>query len=1055
MRSNEARAEPVITATSRSAADRDVGAAVPDRRLSLRMGLVLLVLAALVPMLIFAGWVVIRMAQAQTEITERNTQHLAQALAVAIDRELISMASALQVLTTSSYLADNNYAAFHRQASEALSHELIQREGVHIILAQANGQQLVNTRLPYGTPLPLSATPITQQVVETNRPQVSGLFSGPLTGRPLIGVSVPILEGGRVARVLSMIVPTEIFTNLLADQNLPQDWMAGLWDRQGIFITRFPRPEAFIGTRVNPYVAQMVADRPSGSFRFPARDGSALFSAFARSSQSGWVAAVAVRQTTLSRPMHQSLALVLAGGGVLLGLGVLMALTVGRRIAGPVAMLADSAAALAAPSAQTPSRAINQMARQGEDIWIRELRAVHDALQDAGRRLRDSRALERVAIEAAGIGFWSFDGRTGRIRTRGRIGGLLGLPDEGDAVPLEFWLRRVASDHRDGVLTALLPATPTSNEFDLELPVAAADGQVHWIAMRGSLMVEGGHGRAIGILEEVTERRRAHEEQLGELADRHATDRRLFAAIIESTSDFVVALDQEERFILFNGAYQHRFETLFGRKPIIGQTITEAMGHMPELLARRRAMWRRALNGEHFVLQEEIETRHQQRLRLEMAFEPIVDAAGRRLGAFLLARDVTERERTEAALRQAEETLRQAQKMEAIGKLTGGIAHDFNNLLQAVGTALHLIEQRAGDGPVKTPLKLATQAVQRGAALTQHLLTFSRRQRLEPKSVRVDTLVQGMGDLLERTLGGTIAIRMEMQPDLWPALVDPNQLEMAILNLAINARDAMPDGGTLTIRTGNLPHDASDRPADLPPGDFVRIAVIDDGVGMSQDVAARAFEPFFTTKGVGRGTGLGLSTVHGLTAQSGGTTTLDTAPGAGTTISLHLPRAPAEMETATPSLNSASPGNAMLAAPAEAPSCRPTSILLVEDETLVRLATSTTLTQAGFRVIEAAGGAEALEILAREPNLDVMVTDYAMPGMTGLELARALRAKRPDIPVLMVTGYAEMPKGSPMVNGTEILQKPYQADALVRRIRSITAPPAPSSPASPPTKTHH
>ncbi|WP_146205890.1 response regulator [Azospirillum sp. TSH58] len=997
--------------------------------LSLRTGLVLLVMAALLPMLGFAGWTVFRMAETQSAAIERSGQDLARTLAVAVDRELMAMETALQVLTTSPHLDKGDLAAFHRQATELLQHKGSRREGVHIMLSNAQGQQMLNTRRPFGEPLPRAAVAgLIRRTADSGQTQISEIFTGAVAQRPLVAVALPITRNGPSEHVLTMSIPAEMFIEVLRQQGLPEGWVAALWDRQGVVITRTAASDSFTGTPIPAEVFRRTASASSGTFAIVARDGTPLFNAFARSELSGWTVAVGVPQELIAEPMRRSVTLVLCGGGILLLVSLAMALAVGRRIADPVAALAGSALALGRDG---PHAALVMTA----PTPIREVNAVAGALNRAARRLRDSEAQQRLVMEVVGLGVWRFDTRSRRFHGSDHTAALLGVPVL-DGASVESWIRNVAADHRNAIRAALFRDDPSKGELEAEFPVGSPDGQVRWLAMRGSCLTDpDGTTRAVGILEDVTERRRAHEMQLGELVDRHASDRRLFAAIIESSTDLIVAVDQECRYILFNGAYQREVEALYGHRPAIGQRLLEMMEHLPTAQATAESLWSRALGGERFTIVEELGDPTLQRKRYELAFGTILDSSGRRIGAYHVARDVEERERTGQALREIEETLHQARKMEAIGQLTGGIAHDFNNLLQAIGTSLYLLRAAGESGGVSHPqaLDMAEKAVERGATLTQHLLAFSRRQRLEPKTVDVGALVTGMGGLLERTLGGTTRIVTETEPSLWPARVDPNQLEMAILNLAINARDAMAAGGTLTIHTRNCPDEAEGRPLDLAAGDCVCIAVADTGSGMSEETAARAFEPFFTTKGVGHGTGLGLSMVHGLAAQSGGTVVLATRLGAGTTVTLYLPRADAEEEEG----RDAEPPVAAQAPP------RPATILLVEDEALVRMATATVLEHAGFRIMEASSGPDALDVFAREPEVDLVLTDYAMPGMTGLELVRELRARRPGLPVLMVTGYAEIQRASAL-DGLPILQKPYQADELVARIRTALPAPPPA-----------
>ncbi|MFP5514056.1 MAG: response regulator [Alphaproteobacteria bacterium] len=391
----------------------------------------------------------------------------------------------------------------------------------------------------------------------------------------------------------------------------------------------------------------------------------------------------------------------------------------------------------------------------------------------------------------------------------------------------------------------------------------------------------------------------------------------------------------------------------------------------------------------------------------------------------------------------AENALRQSQKMEAIGQLTGGVAHDFNNLLQAIGINLHVIESRSDDERVVGPARLALQAVERGATLTQHLLAFSRRQQLRPVPVDVAGLVERVSRLLGRTLGQSVRIEVEVAPGLWAAMIDPTQLEMALLNLALNARDAMPGGGTLWISVANRAVTADAVP-NLDAGDYVVLRVCDTGTGMPAEVAARAFEPFFTTKEVGRGTGLGLSMVHGLATQSGGAVELDSRPGRGTTVMLYLPRAltePAAAPAGGTGVGEAGATGVGVGAGGEIGGRAGCAVLLVDDEELVRTATAEYLAQAGFSVREAADAAAALSLLDHGFRPDVIVTDHMMPGMTGLDMARALRARHDATPILMVTGYAQdlTTTAAAQEVALTVLSKPVEPSRLASSIRHMAA----------------
>jgi PAS domain S-box-containing protein len=377
--------------------------------------------------------------------------------------------------------------------------------------------------------------------------------------------------------------------------------------------------------------------------------------------------------------------------------------------------------------------------------------------------------------------------------------------------------------------------------------------------------------------------------------------------------------------------------------------------------------------------------------------------------------DVTARKR-------AEQALLHSQKLEAIGQLTGGVAHDFNNLLAIVLGNLELLRKRVPDEPrVKSLIENAIQGVNRGTALTQRMLAFARRQELKPQMVDITALVNGMVELLQRSLGPMIQIRTQMAEGLPRALVDANQLELALMNLSLNARDAMPAGGTLTI-TAEEHRGTLNGETNSSAHKYVRLRVIDTGTGMDEKTATRAVEPFFTTKGIGKGTGLGLSMVQGVVAQSGGRLELRSRVGEGTTIILWLP---AVDDTAALQPTASKPYR-----PAAEPA-RPSTVMIVDDDPLVLTATVAMLEDLGHTAVGVRSGAEALELLRSGHKIDVLITDQAMPGMTGTELVAKARAQWPDLPVIVATGYAELDDSVP---GLPRLGKPFRQKALAAAI---------------------
>jgi PAS domain S-box-containing protein len=408
--------------------------------------------------------------------------------------------------------------------------------------------------------------------------------------------------------------------------------------------------------------------------------------------------------------------------------------------------------------------------------------------------------------------------------------------------------------------------------------------------------------------------------------------------------------------------------------------------------------------------------------------DPIRGDFGEVIGFAKITRDITERLNTQRSLEQARHALFQAQKLDALGQLTGGIAHDFNNLLMAVMGSLELLRKRLPPDPkAKVLLENAMQGAQRGATLTQRMLAFARKQDLKPESVDIPALVRGMAGLIERSIGPSVQLRIRFKGRLAPALTDANQLETALLNLAVNARDAMPDGGAITIE-GSDEAVGEDGELGLPAGHYVRLSVTDEGVGMDERTLARATEPFYTTKGIGKGTGLGLPMVHGLVEQSGGRLVLTSQPGEGTRIELWLPRAELACveRTATREPQSQAAGNVL-------------TVLAVDDDELVLTNTAAMLEDLGHRVLAATSAADAMVLLARSVP-DLVITDFAMPQVTGLQLADEIRARHPGIPVVLATGYAELPPGV----GEDLvrLSKPY-GQAELAQVLQQACPPQP------------
>lgn len=520
--------------------------------------------------------------------------------------------------------------------------------------------------------------------------------------------------------------------------------------------------------------------------------------------------------------------------------------------------------------------------------------------------------------------------------------------------------------------------------------------------------IRGEQGAVAGIFNQ------GHETTSRILADREreaaaARQRRLF----QQAPGFITVLrgpDHEFEFV--NDAYRQ----LFGDRDYIGRTVREVF---PDLAGQGYFEWldqvyttgeRRVADRTRAELKDADGSTRQ--LILNFIYEPVTDEEGRITGIFCEGHDATVAYRAEEALRELNETLeqrvalrtaelektqealRQSQKLEAMGQLTGGVAHDFNNLLTPIVGGLDMLQRRGiGDERAQRQIHAALASAERAKVLVQRLLAFARRQPLQPTSVDVGQLVEGMADLVASTSGPRIKLEIDVAPGLPPARADSNQLEMAILNLAVNARDAMPDGGRLIIAAA--PETVTDgHRSDLPAGEYVRLSVSDTGVGMNAETLSRAVEPFFSTKGIGQGTGLGLSMVHGLASQLGGALTIRSRPKLGTTIELWLPIA-AEAGAACEI------GETWKAATMSG------TALLVDDEAAARTSTADMLIDLGFEVLEAGSGEEALRLVEEKGLPDLLITDHLMPGMTGTDLAQKINQMGGNVPVLVASGYAE------------------------------------------------
>ena len=656
----------------------------------------------------------------------------------------------------------------------------------------------------------------------------------------------------------------------------------------------------------------------------------------------------------------------------------------------------------------------------GRDTWI-DMRAypVGDGLavfyRDVTDRKRADEALRaselrlRTMLEIATVGIISFDMAGGVVEANDAFLRMVGHTREELEAGAVRYENLTPPDWRwrDEQTLAELQTRGQSVPFEKEY--LRSDGSRFWIHCASKMLDE---RTAVEFIIDVTERKQA-EAALADQAVREAAEaaRReadaLYRAYFENTPEalFVIGVTPDDDFVVEQVNPAHEAGVGFRNEDICGKRLADILP--PELAERVLDPYRRVLEtGELHQYREVYELPEPQ--HWDTSLVPVRDDQGRITRLIGSSRNVTRQV-------MAEEALRQAQKMDAVGQLTGGIAHDFNNLLAAVVGSFDLIRRKPEDvAKVKRFAEAGLQAAERGAKLTGQLLAFSRAQSIELKPVIVSDLVAGMEDLLARSLGPAVRLSLDLGGED-AVLSDPTQLEMSVLNLAINARDAMPEGGSLTISTAALRVD--DDP-ELAPGDYVELSVTDTGSGMPPDVAARAFDPFFTTKGVGKGTGLGLSQVYGIARQAGGAVRIDSRPGEGTTVRILLPTTHAATRTHAdePAEEAAAAGDSAL-------------ILVVDDDADIRRVLVDSLDALGYRVLEAQDGPAGLHALDAAP--DLMILDFAMPGMNGAEVARAARERRPDLPIVFASGYADTAAIDAAIgDGGVVLRKPFRIHDL-------------------------
>jgi PAS domain S-box-containing protein len=642
-------------------------------------------------------------------------------------------------------------------------------------------------------------------------------------------------------------------------------------------------------------------------------------------------------------------------------------------------------------------------------------------LQDISRSKQDQRTALEVeqrwerAIRGTSDGLYEWDLLTGHVWYASRFREIIGCSDVSFANTFQAFQNVLHHEDRAAVLSRIRAHLENQSRLDVRCRVVTRNGKIVWCRLRGEAErdASGRPTRLSGSLSDISAQIDA-ENALSRSQDFYGT-------VLDSLPLLVAYADRDERILYTNRIFQQFFAMPLadsrGRviRDVIGDRRYGAIG--PYV--------REALQGRMLEGQGRYRDPNGKPVDLEAVFIPHFDEKGEIQGCFVAARDITEKRLLEAELRQS-------QKMEAVGRLTGGIAHDFNNLLSVIVGNMQLLTRSLQRLPhLQRQAETALNAAMRGGELIKRLLAFARQQVLEPRIVDLNALISGMYELLRRLLTGDIQIRRQLAADTWHTRADPGQLENAVLNLVINARDAMPNGGVITITTRNVTigTDRAQREDALAPGEYALLEVADSGTGMSPETLKRAFEPFFTTKEVGKGSGLGLSMVYGFVKQSGGHVCISSVPQQGTTVQLYFPRVHADTGETRPER----------IVPADLPRGDET-LLVVEDNAEVRGTTVEILTSLGYRVIEAANGHQALERFMQHPEIALVFTDVMLPGgLLGTQLVERLSERRAELKVLLTSGFSDSSlMHRSLLDGTvELLPKPYQLEELARRVRGL------------------
>uniref|UniRef100_Q07J83 histidine kinase n=1 Tax=Rhodopseudomonas palustris (strain BisA53) TaxID=316055 RepID=Q07J83_RHOP5 len=1002
------------------------------KRWSIRRRLAALVLVTALPLALLLAAAIWEMAQEASQAQRASLLYTARALAAAVDARIDKHITLGRALAASPALLDDDLSTFEIDARRAFT----DIKDTWVVVGDLDGQLLLNMVAGPNDPL-LKRNPVGLAAQHTaftqNRIVISEVFRGHLSQKLVATIEIPIWKDGRPFRALALPMVAEGFLALLNASTIPQNWHVSITDSEGRIATAFPDAERHVSNLISD--SQRLFLGQNDVFEYVSADGEPQIGASVRTAN-GWAANVAIeRSATYAAIWHAVRWVSLTACAVLLA-STLLALWIARGISRPIRALSAANAHGDAELAKLRVASLPEAA------------AVAQQLAVATDQLKRSETRLRLALDAAEAGTWEANARLGTYTASDRALMLNGFAP-GTPLTIEKGLSVLLPEDRRLLGNLVAETFKTGKPFSLEVRSRQPDGTIRWLSKRGALR-EGPDGPClIGLVQDVTERRRA------ELALRENEAR--LATVFEILPIGVGMFDESGTLILANSLMRHFLPNgvIPSRDDEVLLQRWRASGPDRPCLRPQDFPCESALNGERVVPGVEVVYREDdgREIWLNVTSTPMRDRDGHVYAGFSAITDITNQKLAEAKLaglnreleaRVGERTaelqremklredtqaqLAQAQRMDALGKLTGGIAHDFNNLLTVVVGSLELAEAQVADADVTLLIRQAMAAAERGATINRRLLSFARRQHLAPALINLNDRVVEMHQLLRPSLGENITLTTQVEPALWPTLTDPGEIDSAVINIAINARDAMPDGGELKITTRNLTlGDDAARSADVRPGDYVSITVSDTGHGMAPDVLRLAIEPFFTTKETGKGSGLGLSSVYGFVRQSGGFLNIESEVGRGTAVSLNLPRALTE-----PLAVCSTERNDLLSGGGEL-------ILVVEDDDHVRKIAVMNLEALGYKVLEAGNGVEAKSIISGTHDITLVFSDVVMPGgISGYDLAKWIQTERPGLKVLLATGHNDLSVDDTLRSSLPLLGKPYKRSQLARAISELS-----------------